>query len=190
MKAPRAAAAAPALLAAALLRGEAAIPTAKPAPVQTPAAAASRAPLDFSGVWEIDAKESQGVSRNMENAVLSVHQNGNRIWIEPIEQRKPYLSAEEIVVDGRTYEKALGAGRKGSVQAAWGKDEKSLWIQSTTGTDENPNAALQRTVWELRDGGRVWTRRTWTVQKNETRESFLVFRKRTGPPPAGPAPKP
>jgi len=153
-----------------------------PAPTAAPKASSSskaaKAPLDFSGVWEIDFEKSKGVSKNMEKAVLSVRQNGDRIWIEPIEQTRPYLSSEEIVVDGKLYEKSMGAGRKGSVQAQWGKDKKSLWIQATTGTEENPSAAIQRTVWRLGEGGKVWTRQTWTVQKGDTRESFLVFKKR------------
>jgi hypothetical protein len=177
------------ILAAALGLGFAAgTLTAQIAPPTSPPTAASRAstssktpkvPLDFSGVWEIDRTQSRGVSKNMESAVLSVRQNGDRIWLEPVEQKKPYLVSEEIVVDGQLYEKAMGAGRKGTVQAQWGKDKKSLWIQATTGSEENPNGAIQRTVWRLREGGKVWTRQTWTVQKGEqTRESFLVFRKR------------
>ena len=174
----------PAALCLALAAGTLAAQTAQPTPPPTAAPPASaapkrpRPPLDFAGVWDIDLKESKNVSKNMEKAVLSVRQNGDRIWIEPVEQPRPYLSAEEIVVDGQHYEKALGRGLKGSVQAQWGKDKKSLWIQSVTSSDEDPKVAFQRSVWELRDGGKVWTRRTWTVQKDETRESLLVFRKR------------
>ena len=173
-----------AALGLALAGGVLAAQTAPPTPPPTaapPTPAASKrpkAPLDFAGVWEIDFEESKNVSKNMEKAVLSVRQSGDRIWIEPVEQTRPYLSADEIVVDGRQYEKALGRGLRGSVQAAWGKDKKSLWIQSVTSSDEDPKVAFQRSVWELKDGGKVWTRRTWTVQKDETRESLLVFRKR------------
>jgi hypothetical protein len=170
-------AAALALCAAALVGAQTAEPT--PAPTVKPkSAAAARAPLDFSGIWEIDLARSKGISKNMEKAVISVRQSGDRIWLEPIEQKGPWLAADQIVVDGKLYEKALGAGRKGSVQAEWGNDKKSLWMQSTTGTDENPNAATQRSVWRLQDHGKVWTRQTWTVQTGETRESFLVFKKR------------
>jgi hypothetical protein len=171
----RLAAAAAAFCVAALLGAQAV-----PAPTAPPKTAPStgKAPLDFSGIWEIDLKKSRGISKNMEKAVISIRQSGDRIWMEPIEQQRPWLVAEEIVVDGRLYEKAVGGGRKGTVQAEWGKDKKSLWIQAATGTDENPSAAVQRTVWRLRDGGKTWTRQTWTVQKDETRESFLVFRKR------------
>lgn len=177
MRASRLIAAAAAFCVAALLGAQAA-----PAPTAPSKAApnSAKARLDFSGVWEIDLKKSQGISKNMEKAVISIRQSGDRIWMEPIEQQRPWLVAEEIVVDGRLYEKAVGGGRKGSVQAEWGKDKKSLWIQAATGTDENPSAALQRSVWRLRDGGKTWTRQTWTVQKEETRESFLVFRKREG----------
>jgi hypothetical protein len=169
-----------ALAASRRVSAQAAPPTPPPTAVKAaPAAAkAPKAPLDFSGVWDIDLVASKGVSKNMEKAVLNVRQNGDRIWIEPVEQPRPYLSSEEIVVDGRNYEKALGRGLKGSVQAAWGKDRKSLWIQSVTSSDENPRVSFQRTQWELKDGGKVWTRRTWTEQAGENRESFLVFKKR------------
>ena len=180
MRASRLAAAAAAFVAAAFLGAQAV-----PAPTVPPKAApkTARAPLDFSGVWEIDLKESKGVSKNMEKAVISIRQNGDRIWIEPIEQRRPWLVADEIIVDGKLYEKAIGGGRKGSVQADWGKEKKSLWIQTAAGTDVNPDSGWTRSVWELRDGGKTWTRRTWTFQKDETRESFLVFRKRKGKKP-------
>jgi len=168
------------VLAATTARAQTAEPTPPPT-VPAPTSAAPKrpkAPLDFAGVWEIDLKESKGVSKNMEKAVLSVRQNGDRLWIEPVEQNRPYLASEEIVVDGRHYEKALGRGMKGDVQAEWGKDKKSLWIQSVTSSEDNPEVAFQRSQWELKDGGKVWTRRTWTVLKGESRESFLVFRKR------------
>ncbi len=177
------AAAAFAFLTGLALAAQTAAPTPAPTEKSKPSAKATHAPLDFSGIWEIDLKESKGISKNMEKAVISIRQNGDRIWIEPIEQQRPWLTADQIVVDGNFYEKPLGSGRKGKVQAEWGKDGKSLWIQTTSGTDENPNADVQRTVWRLQDGGKTWTRQTWTVQKDVTRESFLVFRKR---PPAKP----
>jgi hypothetical protein len=176
-----------AALGLALAAGTVAAQTAPPTPAPTSAkpvkkaAKAPKAPLDFAGVWDIDLKGSRGISKNMEKAVLSVRQNGDRIWIEPIEQPKPYLSGEEIVVDGRLYEKAVGSGHKGSVQAQWGNDKQSLWIQATTTVGEPPSTAVQRTVWRLPEGGKVWTRQTWTVQNGQTRESFLVFRKRDAP---------
>ena len=176
------------LLAGAPLLAQTAEPTVKASPAsppaRTPAAAKTvKTPLDFSGIWDIDLKASTGISKNMEKAVLSVRQNGDRIWLEPIEQPKPWLVSEQIVVDGRLYEKAMGAGRKGTVQAEWGKDKKSLWIQSTVEMEGASNVVTQRSVWRLREGGKVWTRQTWTVQKESTRESFLVFRKRAAKKP-------
>ena len=151
-----------------------------PAPTAPPRAApkVAKAPLDFSGVWELDPKESKEVSKNMEKAVISIRQSGDRIWIEPIEQRRPWLVADEIVVDGKVYEKAIGGGKKGSVQAQWGKDKKSLWIQTTAGTEGNPDSGWTRAVWELKDGGKTWTRHTWSFSEDAKRESLLVFRKR------------
>ena len=115
----------------------------------------------------------------MEKAVISIRQNGDRIWIEPIEQKRPWLVADEIVVDGKVYEKALGGGKKGSVQAQWGKDKKSLWIQTTAGTEENPDSG-----WTARRLGAEGRREDLDAaargafSQAEKRESFLVFRKR------------
>jgi len=139
------------------------------------------APLDFSGVWVLDPAASQGVSPAMEGAVLSVRQNGNHIWIEPIERKEPALLSEEVVVDGRKYEKGLGPtrGRKGTLVADWGKDGTSLWLQVEVSDPDGAEAAgLQRAVWRLRDGGTVWTRQTRTMTKKDVKDTFLVFRKR------------
>jgi hypothetical protein len=167
-------------LGACVLASQTAAQTLAPQPARTPrkTSRSARPPLDFTGVWELDAKASQGVSRNMEGAVLSVRQNGNRIWIEPIEQKHPNLLSEEIVVDGRLYEKAVGRAEKGTLVAAWGKDKASLWLEVVVGTEQNPRAAVQRMIWRLRENGRVWTRQTRTLQPGEAKDSFLLFRKR------------
>ena len=136
----------------------------------------ARAPIDFSGTWEIDAAQSQGMSTSMRDAVISIRQNGDRIWIEPVDRSRKFLSSEEIVVDGRLYEKALGRGMKGTVQAAWAKDRKSLWIQTVTKNAEGERVAYQRAQWTLKDPN-TWMRRTWTVQQDDNRESILVFRR-------------
>jgi hypothetical protein len=135
-------------------------------------------PLDFSGVWDIDLAQSQGVSTAMKQAVLSVRQSGNTILVEPIEQPRPFLSADEIVVDGKVYEKAIGRGAKGTVRAFWATDGKSLWIETITKHTDGTEVAHQRSQWTLNNGGTVWTRHTWTVQDGKNRESVLVFKKR------------
>jgi hypothetical protein len=164
-------------LAAAILVAQTATPAPKPA--RTPGKAKRSAPpLDFTGIWELDPAASRGVTKQMEDAVLQVRQNGNRIWIEAIESPSPRITAEEIVVDGQVYEKALGAGKKGTLEAAWGNDGKSLWLQAVVATDENPVAATQRMIWRLHDGGKTWTRQTRTLQPDGSRDTFLVFRKR------------
>jgi len=165
---------------AAIARAQSAPPPTEP---PQPAPKVAKAPLNFSGVWELDATASKGVSKNMEKAVISIRQSGDRIWIEPIEQKRPWLVADEIVVDGRVYEKAIGGGKKGTMQAQWGKDRKSLWIQTTASTEENPDSGWTRAVWELQDGGKTWTRRTWSFSQAEKRDSFLVFRKRAAKSP-------
>jgi hypothetical protein len=168
------------VLAAAVLAAQS--PTAVPQPVRTPAKTKkARPPLDFTGIWVLDPKASQGVAKQMEEAVLQVRQNGNRIWIEPIENHGLKIASEEIIVDGRLYEKSLGAGQKGTLEAAWGKDGQSLWLQAVVGTDETPDAARQRMIWRLRDGGKTWTRQTRTLQPGGARDTFLVFRKREEP---------
>ena len=148
---------------------------------KTPKGAKIKPPLDFSGVWVLDAAASQGVAPQMENVVLQVRQNGNRIWIEQIESYARMIVSEEIVVDGKRYEKSLGAGQKGTLEAAWGKDNESLWLQAIAPDEENPVAGIQRMIWKLEDGGKTWTRQTRTIQPNGTKDTFLIFRKREAP---------
>ena len=96
----------------------AAAPASTPGPAKhaTPKPKRAGPPLDFSGVWELDTKASHGVSPAMEKGtVLSVRQNGNHIWIEPIERKKLTVLSEEVIVDGRKYEKALGTVKKGTL---------------------------------------------------------------------------
>src|SRR4030095_9945375 len=90
---------------------------------------------------------------------------------------------------GRRCKKGLGAGQRGTVEAAWGKDGE-LWCEAVVVTAEDPSEGRQRMIWRLRDGGQTWTRQTRTLQKDGTvRDTFLVFRKR---PPGSvvPSPKP
>jgi hypothetical protein len=163
-------------------------PPAPTAPVPAPKAKPKRsakqketpAPLDFSGVWVLDASASKGVSTNMEGAVLSVRQNGNHIWIEPIERKEPLLLAEEIVVDGRRYEKGVGPakGHRGTLTADWGKERESLWLQIEAAGEDGEPIGYQRAIWKLQENGTVWTRQTRTITKGEVRDTYLVFRKR------------
>jgi hypothetical protein len=150
----------------------------------TPRSKRAGPPLDFSGVWTLDASASRGVSSAMEGAVLSVRQNGDHIWIEPVEKKKVIL-AEEIVVDGRRYEKGVGLskGHKGTLTAEWGNDNDSLWLQiEVPGEDPEQPVGVQRAIWRLRDGGEVWTRQTRTVTKGDVKDTFLVFRRKKDEP--------
>jgi hypothetical protein len=149
----------------------------------------AKPPLDFTGVWKLDEAASQNVSRQMEGALLSVKQNGNRIWIEPSAEDRSKILAEQIVVDGRLYEKAVGK-QKATLQAQWGTDHETLWLQVVGGGDENPNSTLQRSVWRLRDFGNTWTRQTWTINGDQTKVSFYVFRKRAAALAPSPTPAP
>jgi hypothetical protein len=148
----------------------------KPARTATP-----RPPLDFSGTWVLDAAASQNVSAPMQGAVLLVQQRGNRIWISPVEAEngpRQRILSEEIVVDGRPYEKALGPAGKGLVTAGWARDGKSLWIEVTAGPPEDRDAAIQRSVWRLSTDRQVWVRESVSVSKGKSGRARLVFRRK------------
>jgi hypothetical protein len=153
-----------------------ATPDPKPASKHAP-----KPPIDFTGTWELDPKMSVNVSAPMQGAVLSVTQDGDRIWISPVQTpgktRTPIL-AEEIVADGRAYEKALGPAGKGLVTAGWAKDGKSLWIEVEAGPPENPRAALQRSVWKVSTDRKVWVRESVSLQKGNAKSARLVFRRK------------
>lgn len=157
-------------------------PGAKPTPRRTPApprAGAPGGPTDFSGVWELDPKSSEGGASNMEGAVLEVSQKGDHIWIQPLGRTRTTLLAEEVVADGRSYEKTIGEkdGRRGTLTAKWGTDAKSLWLEVTAGTEEDPRSAVQRSVWRLSEDRSTWVRETVTMAHGSARRSRLVFRR-------------
>ncbi len=179
----RAAALSSLLAAAALLVGATSTPRPRVRPTPTP--------LDFSGVWEIDEAASANVPSQMRGAVLSVTQKGNRIWISPLAARGKgsMVLSEELIVDGRAYEKALGPAGKGNVTARWGNDGASLWIDVQAASDSDPQKrASQRSVWKLSQDRKVWVRESVSISQGTPREARLVFRKR--PPEAAPASTP
>jgi len=148
-------------------------PKARPTPEPKP-------PIDFSGTWTLDPQESLNVSSQMQGAVLSVRQAGNRIWISSAKANtgpRSRILAEEIVVDGRPYEKALGPAGKGLVTAGWAADGKSLWIEVAAGRPENPGEAIQRSVWRLSEDRQTWVRESVSVSKGHSGRARLVFRK-------------
>ncbi len=116
----------------------------------------------------------------MQGAVLSVRQKGNRIWLSPVTpgSARQTIPSEEIVADGRAYEKALGTAGKGLVTADWAKDGKSLWIEVRAGPAENPKAPLQRSVWKLSEDRMVWVRESVSLSEGEARSARLVFHRR------------
>lgn len=137
-------------------------------------------PLDFSGTWTLDPKASMNVSSQMRNAVLSVRQTGNRIWISSVKAEsgpRSRILSEEVVADARPYEKALGPAGKGLVTAGWARDGKSLWIEVEAGPPENPKESVQRSVWRLSENGQVWVRESVSVSKGHSGRARLVFRK-------------
>ena len=169
------------VLAAAGMLGAVLLAQTAPAPKSStpkPKARSEKVPLDFSGVWVLDPDASTNVAPQMAGAVLQVRQNGNRIWIEQIESPERQILSEQIVVDGKKYEKSLGGGLKGTLEAQWGNDGTSLWLQAIAGQEGDPSSAVQRMVWRLRENGKLWTRQTMTIQPSGTKETFLVFRKR------------
>ena len=166
------------LAGAVLLLGAA--PRATPRPRRpTPARGA---PIDFSGTWQLDPKLSVNVHWRMENAVLSVSQRGNRISIAPADRRLEIFS-DEIVADGRQYQKALGSGAMGLVTARWAEDGKSLRVEVLA------KDAAQRSVWSLSSDRTVWVRETNILDHGKRRRTRLVFRRQRPEASASPAVK-
>jgi hypothetical protein len=163
-------------------------PPTAPTPTRTMPASPRRPPLDFTGIWELDASASQGVPRAMHGAVLSVTQTGHRITIEPVHGDHILLSADQIVADGRTYEKAVGPKMKGLVTASWSPRRDSLHLEITAGTPEDPKQSVQRSVWTISKDRKVWVRQSVTVRNGETSLARLVFRRRMATTPT-PTPK-
>ena len=157
-------------------------PVAKTPRAKAPAGAglpgARGGPTDFTGTWELDPKASTGGSPNMDKAVLEVTQRKNRIWIQPVGKTRETVIAEEVVVDGQPYEKALGHKSRGTLTAKWGTDGKSLWLEVVAGPEDDPRAAVQRSVWRLSEDRKVWVRETVTLQRGTTKQARLVFRRR------------
>lgn len=162
-------------------------PPAAPTPTRTPASPPRRPPLNFTGVWELDAQASQGVPRAMQGAVLNVTQSGHRITIEPVHGDHILLTADQVVADGRTYEKGVGPKMRGLVTASWSPRRDSLHLEVTAGPPENPKQSVQRSVWTLSRDRKVWVRQSVTVRNGETSLTRLVFRRRAA---LTPTPKP
>ena len=157
-------------------------PPAAPTPTRRPWAP-KRPPIDFSGVWEIDAAASQGAPANMSGAVLSVVQSGNRITLEPVHGEHILLAADQIIADGRTYEKNVSTKMKGLVTAAWSPRGESLRIEISAGPPEDLKRMVQRSVWTLSRDRKVWVRQGVTVREGKSSLTRLVFRRRMGIPP-------
>lgn len=166
------------LLAPAWPAGLAAAAPAAPKPTATRPAPPRRPPLDFSGIWELDPTASRGAPSSMLGAVLSVTQIGHRILIEPVQGGPALLTADQIIADGRTYEKAIGKNAKGYVTANWSPDLRSLRLEVTAGPRENPRESIQRSIWTLSKDRKVWVRQSVTAQKGKSSSVRLVFRKR------------
>ena len=154
-------------------------PPAVPTPTRRPWVP-KRPPIDFSGVWEIDPAASQGAPANMNGAVLSVVQSGNRIRLEPVHGEHILLTADQIVADGRTYEKNVSFKMKGLVTAAWSPKGDSLRIEVSAGPTEDPKRMVQRSVWTLSRDKKVWVRQSVTVREGKSSLTRLVFRRRMG----------
>jgi len=145
-------------------------------------------PVDFTGVWEIDPSMSLNVPSQMRKAILSVTQKGNRIWISPMTSGKAsMIMAEEVVADGRPYEKALGRAGKGIVTATWGEDRQSLRIEVKAGAENGSDpSAIQRSIWKLSADKNVWIRESVSVSEGKPRNARLVFRRSAAAPTPAP----
>src|SRR5262249_23154379 len=124
-------------------------------------------------------------------SVLSVTQSGNHIWIQPVKQGKGYgVMAEEIVADGRPYEKAMGPAGKGTVTAEWSEDKTALRIEVTAGPEGKPTAeAKQSSLWRLSADRKLWLRESTSISQGKSKSSRLVFR-RISPASLTPSPVP
>ena len=144
---------------------------------------AAKPPLDFSGTWKLDTKLSVNVSPNMKDAVLIVEQRGNRIRVFPAPQGpgKLNLAADEIVADGRAYEKAVGGG-KGILTARWSADGRALEMVLTAGPAEKPPDAVQNSRWTLSADRSTWVRETRTTGQGRPRVTRLVFHREAPEP--------
>ena len=156
----------------------------QPAPAPT-AAPKTVARPDFSGTWKLDEAASVNVSSNMKGAVLSVEQSGDKIRVTPLKQGPGNLrlSGDQIVADGRPYEKGVGGG-KGVLTARWSADGKALELELTGTASESGRTALQTSRWSLSEDRATWTRETRTSGGGQSRTSRLVFRRQK---PAAPA---
>jgi hypothetical protein len=137
------------------------------------------APIDFSGTWEFDEKNSINANYHYIGSVLSVTQSGNHIWIQPVKQgRGSGVLAEEIVADGRPYEKAMGPAGKGTVTAEWSEDKTALRIEARAGPEGKPSAeATQSMLWRLSADRKLWLRESTSVSQGKSKSSRLVFRR-------------
>jgi len=144
----------------------------------TAEAQAPKSPPDFTGTWKLDMKASVNVSTNMRDAVLIVEQKGDRIRVSPQKQSagKLALAADEIVADGRPYEKGIGGG-KGILTARWSADGRALEMELTGGPPEDPRQAVQVSRWTVSSDRTTWVRETRTSGNGQTRSSRLVFRR-------------
>jgi hypothetical protein len=166
-----------------------ALPLAAAAPARTPT---PKPPLDFSGTWELDERASLNVSPKMKGALLVVEQHGDRIRIAPGPQGpgKLNLAADEIVLDGRSYEKNVG-GARGITSARWSADGQALELNITAEPTEKRGRAVQTVRWTLSRDRSTWVRETHTTYEGRQTTSRLVFRRQTKPPPAKkPSPPP
>lgn len=178
-----------AVLLAAFALPAGAVPKA-PAPARKTAGlrpGAAGGPTDFSGIWELDDKSSSLPARQLQNSVLEVTQKGARIWIQPVGKTRSRVLAEEVVVDGRTYEKSLG-NQKGTLTARWGEDGKSVWLEIVAGTEEDPRAGVQRSVWRLSEDRNVWMRETVTTHQGAAAQSSRAVFHRQDPGKREPTP--
>lgn len=146
-------------------------------------------PPNFSGTWNLDEAASANVSPNMKDAVLVVDQKGDHIRVSPAPQGagKFRLAGDEIVADGRPYEKGVGGG-KGVLTARWSADGKALELELTGEAKDTGKTAVQRSRWTLSSDGSTWVRETRTTGNGKTRVSRLVFRRLKPTPAKSPTP--
>jgi hypothetical protein len=154
------------------------LPSARPSKAAAAGKPRASAPIDFSGTWVFDERTSVNANYRYRGSILTVTQTGNHIWIQPAQQGKgSEVLAEEIVADGRPYEKALGPAGKGTVTASWSADKTALEIEVRAGPRDQPSAeATQHSIWRLSADRKIWVRESTSVSQGKSISSRVVFR--------------
>ena len=142
----------------------------------------------LGGLGDRHAGEHRASPRAWARPSFSVRQNGDRIWVEPIEQAagrtsRPTRSSSTA----RTTRRPSGAGTRARSRRSGRKDRKALWIQTRDERTGRPKRSPSSAVDEFKDGGKTWARTDLDRAARANPRVDPGFRKR---PAAKPRPTP